>query len=122
MIHKHHLLSFHSLVSNSRMCVRQGTYLVSSGGSVGAGRYPLTPALSLVGRGAVEYRSPQVMLHMACSLLRSIKCQRLKPSERSEVSVFNKATVLGEFPLFFYCAPKYVLCCTIKTVGKFVIH
>lgn len=26
----------------------------------------------------------------------------LKPSERSEVSVFNKARVLGEFPLFFF--------------------
>lgn len=35
----------------------------------------LTPALSLEGCGAAEWRSPQVMLHMACSLLRSIKCQ-----------------------------------------------
>lgn len=42
---------------------------------VGLCWYPLTPALSLVGRGAVEYRAPQVMLHMACSLLRRIKCQ-----------------------------------------------
>lgn len=25
----------------------------------------------------------------------------LKPSERSEVSVFNKDRVLGEFPLFY---------------------
>lgn len=39
------------------------------------GWYPLTSDLSLVGRRALEYPAPQVMLHMACSLLRRIKCQ-----------------------------------------------
>lgn len=39
----------------------------------------------------------------------------LKPSERSEVSVFNKARVLGVFPLFFfYC----VLCCMFEIVDR----
>lgn len=79
-VHKHHPLSTSleepvvDFVSakreNSSPCA-----LASSGGSVRAGWYPLTPALSLVGRGAVEYHAPQVMLHMACSLLRRIKCQ-----------------------------------------------
>ena len=42
----------------------------------------------------------------------------LKPSERSEVSVFNKTRVLGVFLLFYYCAPKYVLCCMFEFVDK----
>lgn len=66
---KWHLMKIHL-----NFCVyssRTGVQWWGSGQQPG----PLTPALSLVGRGAVEDQAPQVMLHMACSLLRCIKCQ-----------------------------------------------
>lgn len=91
----------------------------SSGGSVGAGWYPLTPALSLVGRGAVEYRAPQVMLHMACSLLRRIKCQlwnHLK--DQRSVFLIRPEFWGSSFFFCFYC--KYVLRCMYEIVDKMI--
>lgn len=80
--------------------------LPSSGGSVRAGWYPLTSALSLVGRGAPEYRAPQVMLHMACSLLRRIKCQ-LWNHLKDQRSVFLIR------PEFWESPPPPKLCCVL---------
>lgn len=67
----------------------------------------------------MEYRSPQVMLHMACSLLRSIKCQ-LWNHLKDQRSVFLIRPELWGSSLFFFffkCTPKYVLCCMIEIVG-----
>lgn len=86
---------------------RRGDSPASSGGSVWADRYPPTPALSLVGRGAVEYRAPQVMLHMACSLLRRIKCQ-LWNHLKDQRSVFLIRPEFGGVPCF-YC-PRFWNC------------
>lgn len=62
-------------------------------------RWPL--ALSLVGRRVVEYLAPQVMLHVACSLLRRIKCQ-LWNHLKDQGSVFLiRPKFWEELPLFY---------------------
>lgn len=97
--------------------------LAGGGGSVWAGWYPLTPAPSLVGRRAQEYRAPQVTLHMACSLLRRIKCQ-LWNHLKDQRSVFLIRPEFWESSSF-YCAPKFFfffLHCMFEIMYKMSHH
>lgn len=122
LVHKHHLLSTSmgepvvDLVS-----ARRQNSLASSGGSVWADWYPLTPALSLVGRGAVEYRAPQVMLHMACSLLRRIKCQ-LWNHLKDQRSVFLIRPQFSGSSLVFTAHPSMFYVASLKSWTKMITY
>lgn len=95
-----------------RLCRREGCRPrapCGSGGSVWAGWYWLTSALSLVGCRVLEYPAPQVVLHMACSLLRSIKCQ-LRNHKKDQRSVFLIRPEFWETSSFLLCTDACLIC------------